>query len=84
MCLALPARVVSIDADEKAIVALEGVKKKISLALVEDVSVGDYVLVHVGYALHKVSEDEARRTLAMMAQAGVLAEEIDEIRGADA
>lgn len=84
MCLALPARVVSIDADEMAVVALEGVKKKISLALVEDVSVGDYVLVHVGYALHKVSEDEARRTLAMMAQAGVLAEEIDEIRGADA
>lgn len=83
MCLALPAKVVALDAGDMATVALEGVKKKISLALVEDVAVGDYVLVHVGYALHKVSEDEAQRTLAMMAQAGVLSEEIEEIRGAE-
>ena len=83
MCLALPARVVAIEADEMATVALEGVKKKISLALVEDVAIGDYVLVHVGYALHKVSEEEATRTLAMMAEAGVLADELDEIRSAD-
>jgi hydrogenase expression/formation protein HypC len=82
MCLALPARVVSLEADEMATVALEGVKKKISLALVDGVSVGDYVLVHVGYALHKVSEDEAARTLSMMAAAGVLAEELHEIEGA--
>lgn len=84
MCLALPARVVAIEADETATVALEGVRKKISLALVEDVVIGDYVLVHVGYALHKVSEAEATRTLAMMAEAGVLADELDEIRSADA
>ena len=72
MCLALPARVISIDDGEMAVVALEGIKKRISLALVEDVSVGDYVLVHVGYALHKVSEEEAERTLALMSKAGVL------------
>lgn len=84
MCLALPARVVSLENEEMAVVALEGVKKKISLALVEDVSVGDYVLVHVGYALHKVSEEEASRTLAMMSEAGVLAEELEEIQGAEA
>lgn len=84
MCLALPARVVSIDADEMATVALEGVRKKISLALVENVSVGEYVLVHVGYALHKVSEEEAARTLAMMAEAGVLAEELEGLKGAEA
>lgn len=84
MCLALPARVVSLENEEMAVVALEGVKKKISLALVEDVLVGDYVLVHVGYALHKVSEEEANRTLAMMSEAGVLAEELEEIQGAEA
>lgn len=84
MCLALPARVVSLENGEMAVVALEGVKKKISLALVEDVAVGDYVLVHVGYALHKVSEEEANRTLAMMSEAGVLAEELEEIQGAEA
>lgn len=84
MCLALPARIVSIDADDMATVALEGVKKKISLALVDDTMVGDYVLVHVGYALHKVSEEEAARTLAMMAQAGVLAGELEEIGSSEA
>lgn len=84
MCLALPARVTTIDADDMATVALDGVKKKISLALVENVTVGDYVLVHVGYALHKVSEDEAIRTLALMAEAGVLAEQLEEIQGAEA
>ncbi len=84
MCLALPARVVAMEADDMATVALEGVKKKISLALVENIEVGDYVLVHVGYALHKVSEDEAIRTLAMMAKAGVLAEQLEEIHGAEA
>lgn len=84
MCLALPARVVALEPGEMATVALEGVKKKISLALVEDVAVGDYVLVHVGYALHKVSEEEASRTLAMMAEAGVLAKELEEIARAEA
>lgn len=79
MCLALPAEVVSLEKDsDNAIVSLEGVKKQISLALVEDVKIGDFVLVHVGYALHKISPDEAQRTLSLMAEAGVLAEEVAE------
>lgn len=81
MCLAIPARVTQLDDGDMAVVALEGVKKRISIALIEDVEVGDYVLVHVGYALHKVSPEEAGRTLAMMAEAGVLAEELEEIAG---
>lgn len=79
MCLALPARVTELHADDMATVSLEGVKKRISMALVEDVAVGDYVLVHVGYALHKVSPEEAERTLKLMADAGVLAAEIEEL-----
>ena len=79
MCLALPARVVSLDDGDAATVALEGVKKRISLALVEGVAVGDFVLVHVGYALHKVSEEEAARTLALMAEAGMLGDELGEL-----
>lgn len=79
MCLALPAEVISIDSEnDSAVVSLEGVKKQISLALVEDVSVGDFVLVHVGYALHKVSAEEAERTLSLMSEAGILAEEVAE------
>jgi hydrogenase expression/formation protein HypC len=73
MCLALPAQVVSISDDEEtARVSLEGVKKEISLALVQEVGVGDYVLVHVGYALNKISPQEAEKTLALMAEAGVV------------
>lgn len=84
MCLALPARVVALEDGDLATIALEGIRKKISLALVENIAVGDYVLVHVGYALHKVSEEEAARTLAMMAEAGVLSEEIAEIAHGEA
>lgn len=80
MCLALPARVMELAAGDMAVVALEGIKKTISLSLVEDVAPGDYVLVHVGYALHKVSEEEAERTLTMMAESGVLAEELEEMK----
>ena len=81
MCLAIPAKVIELAGDDMAVVALEGVKKRISVALREDVAEGDYVLVHVGYALHKVSPEEAERTLALMSEAGVLAEELEEITG---
>lgn len=79
MCLALPASVVELLDADMAIVAFGTVRKRISLALVEDVAVGDFVLVHVGYALHKVSSEEAERTLRLMADAGVLHEEFEEV-----
>jgi hydrogenase expression/formation protein HypC len=59
-----------------ATVSLDGVQKEVSLALVEDVQIGDYLLVHVGYALNRLSEEEAERTLALMSEAGVLDEEL--------
>ena len=72
MCLAIPAKVVAIDAQgDNATVLLGEVKKQVSLALVEDVAEGDFVLIHVGYALNKVSEEEAEKTLELFAQAGV-------------
>ncbi|MCG7932478.1 MAG: HypC/HybG/HupF family hydrogenase formation chaperone [Candidatus Thiodiazotropha lotti] len=72
MCLAIPAKVVAIDElADNATVELGEVRKAVSLALVEDVTVGDFVLIHVGYALNKVSEEEAQRTLELFAQAGV-------------
>lgn len=77
MCLALPARVVAIDDNtDMATVALGEVKREVSLALVEDVKLDDFVLIHVGYALNKVSEEEAEKTLALFAEAGLLDEEI--------
>jgi len=71
MCLAIPAEVVEIDGDN-AQVSLAGVKKEISLALVDDIAVGDYVLIHVGYALNKISPQEAEKTLQLFAEAGML------------
>ncbi len=76
MCLAIPARVVELLPDNMARVSLDGVLKETSLAFVEDVSIGDYVVLHVGYALAKIDEDEAQRTLALLQEAaslGVLA-----------
>ncbi len=73
MCLAIPARVVELKDDDQAIIDLAGVRKEISLALVDDVWPGDYVIVHVGYALQKVDPDEAARTLELFA--GLAAQE---------
>jgi hydrogenase expression/formation protein HypC len=69
MCLAVPARVVALPDAETALIDIGGVRKRVSLALVEDVGVGDYVIVHVGFALSKLDPDEAARTLALFAQA---------------
>ncbi len=70
MCLAVPARVIALHDDDRATVNLGGVKLTISLALVEDVALDDYVIVHVGYALSKLDRAEAERTLAMLAEVG--------------
>lgn len=67
MCLAIPVRVVELAADDAAIVDLGGIRKPISLALVDGVQVGDYVILHVGYALSKLDPAEAERTLALFA-----------------
>jgi hydrogenase expression/formation protein HypC len=75
MCLAIPARVVAMSEADLAVVELGGVRRTISLALVEGVVPGDYVIVHVGYALTRLDPDEAARTLATFAEAGLIAPE---------
>lgn len=71
MCLAVPVRVVELQAGDMAVVDLGGIRKEVSLALVDDVAVGDYVILHVGYALSKLDPAEAERTLALFAEAGL-------------
>ncbi len=68
MCLAIPVRIEELTTPGNAIVNLGGVRKEVSLALVDDVAIGDYVIVHVGYALQKLDQEEAERTLAMFAE----------------
>lgn len=72
MCLAIPAEVADLLPESMARVTLDGVSKVVSVALVEDVAIGDYVIIHVGYALAKVDPEEARRTLALLAEAGAV------------
>lgn len=70
MCLAIPAQVIELRDGDNAVVDLAGVKKEISLSLVDGVEVGDYVIVHVGYALNKLDPEEAEKTLALFAEMG--------------
>ncbi len=68
MCLAIPARIDELTANGNAVVDFGGMRKEISLALVEDVAVGDYVIVHTGYALQKLDRNEAENTLRLFAE----------------
>ena len=79
MCLAIPGKVIEI-AEENGLrmgrVDFGGVVKRVCLDYVPDVEVGDYTIVHVGFALSKIDEDEALRTLEIFRQMGVLEEEL--------
>ncbi len=70
MCLAIPSLVVELLPNDMARIDLDGVRKDISLSLVEGVAAGDYVIVHVGFALQRLDPDEAAETLAMFAELG--------------
>lgn len=72
MCLALPARVVSLEGADQAIVDLGGVRKQVSVALVPMAVVGDYVIVHVGHAIGMLDPEEADRTLALFGELAAL------------
>jgi len=67
MCLAMPVEVVELLPGQCARVSVDGVTREISLALVDDVAVGDYVLLHVGYAIGKLDREEADATLRELA-----------------
>jgi hydrogenase expression/formation protein HypC len=75
MCLAIPARVVALIAPESALIDVGGVQKEVSLALVDGVVPGDYVIVHVGYALTRLDPEAAAQTLQTFADAGLGAPE---------
>jgi len=66
MCLAVPGLIESIDSQNIAQVSIGGVRLKASLALVPEAKVGDYVLIHVGYAIQVLSPEDARETLELL------------------
>lgn len=68
MCLAIPTKILSIDADRNAVVELGGVTRQIGLIMTPEAVVGDYVLVHTGYAISLLSEEEALASLETFAE----------------
>ncbi|MCB1068792.1 MAG: HypC/HybG/HupF family hydrogenase formation chaperone [Kiritimatiellae bacterium] len=79
MCLAIPGKVMSIEGDEPMLragqVQFGGITRKVSLAYVPEVKLGDYVLVHVGFALNIVDEEEANRVFELLKEM----DELDEL-----
>lgn len=66
MCLAVPVRITELLDGQMARVSLDGVSMTVSVALLEDVAAGDYVVLHVGYAIARIDEAEALHTIEMM------------------
>jgi hydrogenase expression/formation protein HypC len=76
MCLSVPARVVAVHDQHWATVDVAGTTKRVSIDLIDDVRVDEYVLLHVGFALQKIDEDEARKTLELFEEMVRLGEEL--------
>lgn len=73
MCLAVPAKVLELRDNQMALVDLSGTQREISLMVLDgDAAVGDFVLIHVGYAIEVIDEEEAQRTLQMFEELGTL------------
>jgi hydrogenase expression/formation protein HypC len=86
MCLGIPGQIVEVPDRQAALatVDISGVRRSVSIALVDEPSApvepGDWVLVHVGFALARVDEDQARETLELLHRGAELQQELDEIR----
>ena len=79
MCLAVPGKIVSIREEHgtrMAMIDFDGIQKDICLAFLPDLEVGDYAIVHVGFAISKIDEESALETLAIFKELGVLEEEL--------
>ena len=77
MCLAIPSKIVKIE-DNIGIIDVEGVQKEVSLLLIEDPRIGDYVIVHAGFAIQKIDEAEAEESLKILREMASLGYDGDE------
>ncbi|HEX3882270.1 MAG TPA: HypC/HybG/HupF family hydrogenase formation chaperone [Stellaceae bacterium] len=83
MCLGIPGQIVAIDDAERrlATVSVAGVKRQINTACIPDARIGDWVLVHVGFAMSRIDEAEAAETLRILTEIGEAQAELDAIQG---
>ncbi len=84
MCLAIPGKIVEIIDAENHIAKVEvgGVRRGVNIGMLDDISVGDWVLVHVGFAMSKVDEKQAAETLRTLQELGAYQEEFDQFQTA--
>ncbi|MBW1649158.1 MAG: HypC/HybG/HupF family hydrogenase formation chaperone [Deltaproteobacteria bacterium] len=66
MCIAIPSKIVKTDKDGFGIIDVEGSRKKVSLLMIEDPQIGDYVIVHSGFAMRKIDEAAAKQSLQIL------------------
>ena len=74
MCLAIPARIVEIEADNMGTIDMEGTRRQVSLLLLEEAGIGDYVIIHAGFAIQKLDPEAGKETLELFRQMASLAE----------
>ena len=81
MCLAVPGKIIDIEGEDPLLrigrVSFGGVLKQVNLAYVPEAQIGDYVLVHVGFAINRIDQEEARQVFEMLQQMGEMAETAD-------
>jgi hydrogenase expression/formation protein HypC len=82
MCLAIPGKIVEIVDEENQIAKVEvgGVRRNINIGMLDDTRIGDYVLIHVGFAMSKIDEHEARETLRVLQEMGAYEPEFDDFK----
>lgn len=81
MCLGIPGKIVEIWGEDDALtrmgkVDFDGIVREVSLAYVPEAKLGDYVIVHVGFALHTLDEEEAQETWKLLKELGAIQEEL--------
>ena len=77
MCLAIPSKIIKIDENGLGTVDVDGVKRDVSLLMIEDPKIGDYVIVHAGFALHKIDEAVALESLQILRESLSMADQGD-------
>ncbi|MEA3279270.1 MAG: HypC/HybG/HupF family hydrogenase formation chaperone [Thermodesulfobacteriota bacterium] len=77
MCLAIPSKIIKIE-NNMGTIDVDGVKRETSLLLLEDAKIGDYVIVHAGFALHKIDETVAMETLQLLKEAATLVDKVND------
>ncbi|HEY6332781.1 MAG TPA: HypC/HybG/HupF family hydrogenase formation chaperone [Blastocatellia bacterium] len=82
MCLAIPGKIVEIVDRENDIAKVDvgGVKRNVNIGMLDDIAIGDYVLIHVGFAMSKVDEKEAEETLTLLKDLGAYETELDQFK----